>query len=178
MSAPPSDSARSAFQPWHLFVLLAMAAATVAVVMARDTHPAALLLLSAAVISSGLVAWALFNALAGFLGVRAAERNRPLQEMAQSELQREKALVLRALKELDFDKAMGKVSDEDFAAISGPLRRRAMALIEDLERTPASAVAAVSAPAAPHVVERAACAACGTSNERDSKYCKACGGRL
>src|SRR5262245_13387721 len=44
---------RGSFHYWHFFLLLAMAGATVAVVVSRETHPAALLLLSAAVICAG-----------------------------------------------------------------------------------------------------------------------------
>ena len=190
-----SDPGKSAFQPWHLFLLLAMGAATAAVVMARDTHPAALLLLSAAVIAAGLTAWAVFNALSGFLGVRGDVYEKPLAESIEQALLREKALVLRALKELEFDRAMGKVSDADFEAINGPLRLRAMALMEDLARAPkrvaggpglqTRAVQAGSEDPALHEdaalhgdQTRAACGACGTSNEPDAKFCKSCGGRL
>ena len=38
-------------------------------------------------------------------------------------LEREKALVLRSIKELEFDHAMGKVSDADFAEIGGAAAR-------------------------------------------------------
>ena len=38
-------------------------------------------------------------------------------------LEREKALVLRSIKELEFDRAMGKVSEKDFAEMSAPPAR-------------------------------------------------------
>ena len=40
-------------------------------------------------------------------------------------LEREKTLVLRSIKELEFDRAMGKVSEKDFAEMSARLRARA-----------------------------------------------------
>ena len=40
-------------------------------------------------------------------------------------LERDKALVLRSIKELEFDRAMGKVGDADFAEVSAGLRARA-----------------------------------------------------
>ena len=97
-------------------MLLSMIGATVVVMVSRETHPAALLLLSAAVICAGCVGLALSRAVAGFFtgGVEAL----PLPPQAREALEREKALVLRSIKELEFDKAMGKVSDADFAAIS------------------------------------------------------------
>ena len=41
-------------------------------------------------------------------------------------LEREKALVLRSIKELEFDRAMGKVSPKDFDEMAGRLRARAI----------------------------------------------------
>ena len=94
--------ARASFQPWHFFLLLAMAGATAAVMLSRETHPAALLLLSAAVICSGLVAIALTRAVSGFFN-RTPSPTLPIS--AKQTLERDKALVLRSLKELEFDRA-------------------------------------------------------------------------
>ena len=38
---------------------------------------------------------------------------------------------LQALKELEFDHRTGKLSDEDYRELVGPLRRRAAALLEE-----------------------------------------------
>jgi hypothetical protein len=48
-------------------------------------------------------------------------------------LEREKTIVLRAIKELEFDRAMGKVSDADCAEMVGKLRARAVRLIRQLD---------------------------------------------
>ena len=40
-------------------------------------------------------------------------------------LEREKTLSLRSIKELEFDRAMGKVSEKDFAEMGARLRARA-----------------------------------------------------
>ena len=40
-------------------------------------------------------------------------------------LEREKTLVLRSIKDLEFDHAMGKVSEKDFAEMGARLRARA-----------------------------------------------------
>ena len=123
------SEARGSFHYWHFFLLLSMAGATAAVIVSRDTQPAALLLLSAAVICAGLVAIALTQAVGGFFKRTAIA---PLTVTTRQQLEREKALVLRSLKELEFDKAMGKVSDEDFADVSKRLRARAITLMQDL----------------------------------------------
>jgi RNA polymerase subunit RPABC4/transcription elongation factor Spt4 len=157
---------RASFQPWHFFLLLAMAGATAAVMVSRETHPAALLLLSAAVICSGLVAIALTRTVSGFFNRTTAPA---LPVTARQQLEREKALVLRSLKELEFDRAMGKVSEADYSDISQRLRARAIVLMQDIDR-------AVETPLPAQPPSRVpACAKCGTVNDKDARFCKNCG---
>lgn len=159
----------SGFQPWHFFMLLAMLGATAAVWRSPDTHPAALLLLSAAVIAAGFVGLAVYYALAGFVsGVR---EDRVLSGHERDELLRQKALVLRSIKELEFDHGMKKVSDADFAEIGGRLRARALDLMEAIERTPAP-------PPEPAAEAQPVCPACHTEHDADARFCKQCGARL
>jgi hypothetical protein len=47
------------------------------------------------------------------------------------ELAEERDRSLAALKELEFDHRTGKLSDEDYRELVGPLRRRAAALLEE-----------------------------------------------
>jgi len=49
-------------------------------------------------------------------------------------LEREKLLTLRSIKELEFDRAMGRLSDEDWNEMSGRLRARAARLMRQLDR--------------------------------------------
>jgi hypothetical protein len=49
-------------------------------------------------------------------------------------LAEERDRALAALKELEFDHRTGKVSDEDYRAQVGPLRRRAAEVLRALER--------------------------------------------
>ncbi|MEO7192195.1 MAG: hypothetical protein ABI051_14180, partial [Vicinamibacterales bacterium] len=123
-----SGRADTGLHPWHFFLLLSMAAATWAVVVARHTQPAALILISAAVIATGLVGAAMHHAVAGFLGLTRDEK-RPLPTRARQSIEADKALVLRSIKELEFDRAMGKVNNADFAELGGRLRSRALALM-------------------------------------------------
>ena len=106
-----------------------------------------------------------------------------------SPLEREKTLVLRSIKELEFDRAMGKVSEKDFAEMSGRLRSRAARLMRQLDATTGYrseiereiAKRIGEAPAAtnvePVVVSRPAttCASCSTTNDPDARFCKHCG---
>jgi len=170
-----TDSAPApAFQPWHFFLLLGMAGATVAVMVSRETHPAALLLLSGAVICAGLVGLAIHRTVSAFLG-RGRELE-PLPSHSREQLLREKAMVLRSIKELEFDRAMGKVNDADFATISSNLRARALALMEVLQRDAATSRPQPKVKASNvRPPSTRACDGCGTDNDPDARFCKNCG---
>jgi hypothetical protein len=166
------------FQAWHFFVLLSMMGATAAVMVSRETHPAALLLLSAAVICTGLVGATISRAVAGFLS--RGYDGPPLPPHSRDQLLKEKSLVLRSIKELEFDKAMGKISEEDFASIVGRLRARALALMEEIDRVPAAVTPVAQQASDPPAggAPKAHCPACGTRNDPDAKFCKNCGATL
>ena len=55
------------------------------------------------------------------------------QEEARIALAEERDRALAALKELEFDHRTGKVSDDDYRALVGPLRRRAAEALRALE---------------------------------------------
>jgi hypothetical protein len=170
---PRPASNATGFQAWHLYLLLGMAAATVAVWRAKDTQPAALLVLSAAVLAAGLVAIAVHYTVLGFQGEATLERE-TIDTRTRLAIEQEKALVLRSIKELEFDRAMRKVSDADFAELDGRLRARAVALMAQLESVPAEA----PKPAAPPAPDAGACPSCGGTNDGDARFCKSCGQRL
>jgi hypothetical protein len=185
----------SGFQAKHLYLLLAMAGATWAVIVSPHTHPAALVLLSAAILAVGFVGSALHQALAGFLSGHAAPPPPALSVRDRAALETEKALVLRSLKELEFDRAMGKISEADFTDIGSRLRGKAVAIMEDLERAAkvqpvVSHAEAATAPVAsgtrtlPPAAGGSAttsatiCPSCGSASDVDAKFCKDCGSRL
>lgn len=180
MSSETSTKAAAAgpsagFQPWHLYLLLGMGAATVAVWRASDTQPAALLLLSAAAVAAGLVAIAVHYTVLGFQGQATLDQE-PLDDRTRVALEQEKAMVLRSIKELEFDRAMRKVGDADFAEIGARLRARALVLMEQLEAAP------VPAETTPVVADAGlapgTCSACGLVNDEDARFCKNCGERI
>jgi len=166
-----SETSTSDFRVWHVYALLSMAAAAAAVWVARNTHPLALLLLSGIVLATGWAALWIHHALTAFFSN--PRDTEPLGVRAREVLEREKTLTLRSIKELEFDRAMGKVGDADFAEMSSRLRARALSLMQDLERSD------VRVPAAPGRLNvRLECPACRTTNEPDAKFCKHCGERL
>ena len=176
MSSETSTEQPAPFTAGHFYVLLSMIAATAAVVVSRYTHPAALLLLSGAVLAAGYTAWALHRAVIGLLSGPGEEE--PLGERQRELLNQEKALVLRAIKDLEFDFGMKKVSQVDFDDMLGRLRARALMIMEQLERVPAPPAPAVKPAKAASGARAVVCGRCQARNEPDAKFCKQCGDRL
>ncbi|HEY6356683.1 MAG TPA: zinc ribbon domain-containing protein [Vicinamibacterales bacterium] len=171
----PGTAADSGFRAWHLYALLSMVAATAAVIVSRQTHPVALLVLSGAVMASGLVGLTVHSALTGFAG-GGEDSAGAVGDRQREALLRDKTLLLRSIKELEFDRATGKVSEADFREMNARLRARALSLMEALERGTAAAPMKVRPAAAAPAVP--ACPGCGTRNDTDSRFCKHCGRRL
>jgi hypothetical protein len=57
-------------------------------------------------------------------------------QRTRAALEREKHLTLRAIKDLEFDRAMGKLAETDFVEMSGRLRARAARIIRQLDAGP------------------------------------------
>jgi hypothetical protein len=122
-------------------------------------------------------------------------------EPARRELLREKETLLGAIRELRFERDLGKVSEADLAQLEGRYRGRAREVLRQLDEeiephrdaaralieaargqgaagTPDAAVAAKAEPADPTAGTVPVCGACGTHNEADASFCKKCGGKL
>ncbi len=132
-----SSIARSAteepfLQPWQFFLLGGMLAATATVIVATGQSPANIIILSLTVVAVSFVGLGAYRMLAPLV---AADVEAPalIGGRTRIALEREKALVLRSLKELEFDFAMGKMSKADFDEMGGRLRRRAVGLIRQLD---------------------------------------------
>jgi hypothetical protein len=122
-----------ALQPWQLFTLAGLAGATLVVFMSRGQSPAAIILLSLTIFTAaavGIAAWRTFSPISG---TDEPTGSPIVAGRTRAALEREKALALRSIKELEFDRAMRKVSDKDFAEMSARLRARAAGLIGQLD---------------------------------------------
>ena len=192
MSSETSTDART-FRPWHLFVLVGLLASTIAVLLVRPDDPVVLVLLVAAIGSSAWVGFMLYRTLWPLAASEFQDRTEIIAGRTRAALEREKTLVLRAIKELEFDRAMGKVAPADFQEVSGRLRARALALMqqldvslpgysEEIERELAKRLAALgeAAPAADPGRDAAhrTCAGCGAANDLDARFCKRCGAQM
>jgi ribosomal protein L40E len=133
---PPEPSelhASESFRPWHFFLLASLVTATAAVMLSRQSTPEHLVLISLTIISAGLAAAGFYRTLAPLAAPDQTMFSEPLSGRARAALEREKMLVLRSIKELEFDRAMGKLSTKDFEEMSQRLRTRAIALMKQLD---------------------------------------------
>lgn len=161
------------------FLIVALSVSIVAFLLLRGQPLAALVLIAMTLVGAGLTAAAMYRTVAP-LGGDLPEDIATVGGRTRAALERDKFLTLRAIKELEFDRAMGKVNDADYAEMRDRLRARAVRLMTQLdgtamyraqiERDAAEAGAALQPDRA-----TGACAACGTANDGDARFCKSCG---
>ena len=195
MSSETSTEPQPAFEPWQLFTLAGLIGATIAVFMARGESPAAVIMISLTIFAAAIVGIAALRTFLPLTQKSATFGPRLLGGRTRAALEREKTLVLRSIKELEFDHAMGKVSEKDFADMGGRLRARATRLMRQLDAgsgyrseiekeitrrigaAPAGSLEQARGGSTqqdpPYVA--GTCASCGTSNDTDARFCKHCG---
>lgn len=188
-TAPPSTNA---LQPWQFFVLAGLGCATAVTFLARGQGIIVVVLLGALMACATLVGLAALRTVWPLVSPQ-DDRTAMIGHRTRAALDREKMLALRSIKELEFDRAMGKVSEGDFLEMSGRLRARASRLMrqldagsgyrEQIERDLAKRLGSAAerrsaiAPAERVAVEHA-CSSCATVNDPDARFCKACGQKL
>lgn len=158
------------------FLIAALSVAIVAFLLLRGQPLVALALVALTLVGAGLSAAALYRTVAP-LAVDDLAEPALLGGRTRAALERDKGLTLRAIKELEFDHAMGKVSNADFAEMRDRLRARAVRLMSQLEggtvyREQIERDLLALADATPAVPR---CKKCGTANDVDARFCKACG---
>jgi hypothetical protein len=194
---PRANRADDNLEPWQFFVLASLVCATAATVIARGQSATAVILLSVLMATVCLVGIATLRALRPLVAPE-EDRTAMIGHRTRAALEREKLMTLRSLKELEFDRAMGKLSDADWQEMSTRLRARAVGLMRQLdsgagyrqqiERDLATRLAQLppgdttiqkqtERPEAAAVIGHF-CTECGTKNETDAKFCKNCGHRL
>jgi len=192
---PPADAAREGgIRPWHLLLAATMIAVAAGVFATHGTSTVNTVAVGVAISTVAWAAAAAARTVAPLVAPDLGEQTEMVGGRTRAALEREKMLVLRSIKEVEFDRAMGKISDADFNDMAGRLRARAAGLLRQLdadstgyraliERELATRVgrAPDPRPPAPFVGEAAAvgtCASCRTVNDADARFCKACGARI
>jgi hypothetical protein len=153
---------------------------------------------------SGIALWRMLDPLSR--AEQAIQTATPRSSGRLKELEREKQLVLKAIKEVEVDYQMRKIAEPDYKDMVERYRARALRLIGELEAGDnfrplierelrdrlALAETAASAPAAQagqadqsdlaDLADQAdlagLCKSCGTQNDDDAQFCKKCGGKL
>jgi len=118
-----------------------------------------------------------------------ADASGELSHGRRSELEREKKLLVKAIKEVEFDRESGKLEGGEAAEAIARYRARAVEILRLLdegqdreyealiESELAKRLAATAPATAPAIAPRA-CAACQTTNDDDAAFCKKCGAKL
>ena len=191
-------SSATSTNAFNIFLGAGLALALGAIVLLRGQDTASVALVALTLLAAGLAGVALIRVLAP-LTDRAHSSAPLIAGRRRAALERDKFLTLRAIKELEFDRAMGKVSEVDFVEMRDRLRARALRLMRQLEgaalyqqmierdlgRTQCAPTSERYAPTSDSpggetqkTEADTSCSSCGTTNDFDARFCKECGTRL
>ncbi|HKE84063.1 MAG TPA: zinc ribbon domain-containing protein [Vicinamibacterales bacterium] len=172
-----------ALQPWQLFTLAGLIGATLTVFFSRGQSPSAVILLSLIVFAASAVGVAMLRTVMPLTTRVIGDGAQVLGGRTRAALEREKTLVLRSIKDLEFDRAMGKLSEKDFTEMGARLRARAAGLMRQLD-----AGAGYREQIEKEIERRigkdttsttkGVCAQCKTANDLDARFCKQCGAKI
>src|SRR5262249_49079830 len=127
-----SETSTNKLQPWQFFTLAALGCATAVTFLVRGQGPTAVVLVTVLLGATALVGLAVMRAVRPIV-LPSDERPGVIGERTRVALEQEKAIALRTIKELEFDRAMGKLSEADFQEMSVRLRARATRLMKELD---------------------------------------------
>jgi hypothetical protein len=135
-----SDMARKSsegggLRPWHVLLVGSLVATAAGVYAARGSSLANTISVAVVIATVSLVAAGLFRTVAPLWSSGIEERTETLGGRTRAALEREKMLVLRSIKEIEFDRAMRKISEADFQEMAARLRSRAASLMRQLDGT-------------------------------------------
>ena len=171
---------------WQFFIVLGLIGATAAVWREpRFTRPEHLVLLSIGIVAAAIAAAAMHRTLLPLVSPEQVVGDARRSSRHLLALEREKRLVLRSIKELEFDKAMGKVAEPDFDEMVARLRQRAVGLMQRIEAGETGLreridrdLAGLKQPKASKKVTAQQCSSCKTLSDADARFCKTCGAAL
>jgi hypothetical protein len=157
---------------------------------------AVIVLASGALLGAIALLWTSVRTLSGDAPLPADLEAVAATSTATSELGEKKGRVLRALKDLESEHAIGKIDDADYQSIAARYREDAKAVMREMDRELEPARAEAERIAAAYLARHGAagskqgakepaeagarrvCPACSASNEDDAAFCKACGAAM
>jgi hypothetical protein len=174
--------------------------AAIVVGVAATLGSALLVLASGTLLGAIALLWASIRTLSGDAPLSAGLAAAAARDDATEGLAEEKRRILRALKDLESEHALGRIDDADYDLFVARYRDEAKSVMREMDqqmtpmREEAERVARqylekhgiVGAEAAPTSApeparsqsSRLSCSACGTSNETDAAFCKKCGAAM
>jgi hypothetical protein len=171
---------------FNIFLGAGLALALGAIVLLRGQDTASTAIVAVTLLGAGLAGVALLRVLSPFT-TRDTGLGTVIGGRRRAAVERDKLLTLRSIKELEFDRAMGKVSEADFVEMRDRLRARALRLMRQLEgaaiyqqmiERDARAAGGGHEAGGSRQQTPGACDSCGTANDFDARFCKECGKRL
>ena len=176
--------------------------AAVVVGVVAGLGSALLVVASTALLGAIALLWASVRTLSGDAPLPADMEGLSTRRPGVNELEEQKRRVLRQLKDIEAEHAIGKIDDKDYGVIVEKYRAEAKELMRqiDLDAAPLRdeaeriaseylqkrGVALASTPEVPEAPDsgevadedRSTCTKCGTSNEPDAAFCKKCGASM
>jgi zinc-ribbon domain len=128
-----------------------------------------------------VLTWLLVAALVAFVGwplFRARLGGPDVLDDSISPLERQKREAYAAIKEAEFDRRMGKLSDEDFGDLTGRYRQQALEAIAALDQVRRAHAGTAARRPRRAAVRFAFCPSCGTRLVARANFCSACGRAL
>jgi hypothetical protein len=132
-AAPEPADSDGGLRPWHVLLVATLVAAAVGVYLSRGSSMASTVTVAVAIATVALAAVGVARMVTPLLSPETGEQTEMLGGRTRAALEREKMLVLRSIKEIEFDRAMKKISDADFREMSTRLRSRAAGLMRQLD---------------------------------------------
>lgn len=98
----------------------------------------------------------------------------------EEELENQKAATFAAIGELDFDHAMGNLSDRDHEELRDRYKLKALTLMKEMDELAKSTPRHPAPVATPQAVAERGnsqrfCSGCGAGLDRDDRFCRQCG---
>jgi uncharacterized membrane protein len=156
---------------------------------------AILVLASTALLSTIALLWASLRTLSGDAPLPSALEAHAVRREEVDALSEKKRRVLRALKDLENERSLGKIDAADYADVAGTYREEAKSVMRAMEAEVAPALEEAERVARDYLKRngtnlapptatpsksgaRVTCLGCSASNEPDAAFCKGCGARL
>jgi hypothetical protein len=174
--------------------------AAVLVTVTGGAGPALLVLASGALLAGIALVWASIRTLSGDAPLSVDLEAAATPQAVGGDLFEQKRRVLRALKDVEGERALGRIDDADYEVLVSRYRDEAKAVMRELDRQAAPMREEAERKARQYLArhglrdaespgegpgeksaastERLACGRCGASNEGDSSFCKGCGAAM